>query len=74
MPSPLPNAFLVADYMAKAYLAYGPSDNSTIALRVLAATSNLLGGVTASTTATDLQRRLGLLMAAVVSLPEFQVT
>jgi uncharacterized protein (DUF1800 family) len=74
IPSPLPNAFLVADYMAKSYLAYGPSDNSTIALRILAATPNLLGGITSSTTAAEKQRRLGLLMAAVVSLPEFQVT
>ncbi len=74
LPRPLPDGFSLADYMARAYIPYGISDTSRNALRALALSANLMGGLTSTASDADIQKRLGLLIAATLSLPEFQVT
>jgi uncharacterized protein (DUF1800 family) len=74
VPSPVTDAAALADYMARAYLPYGISDNSRAALRALAINSNLFANPTAASTGSDKQTRFGLMIAATLCLPEFQVT
>jgi uncharacterized protein (DUF1800 family) len=74
LPKPFPDALSLADYMARAYVPGGISDTSRAALRSMAGSSSLIGSWLPTASAADTQKRLGLLMAATISLPEFQVT
>ena len=74
VPSPITDATSLADYMARAYLPYGISDTSRAALRALAINSSLFANPVSASTGSDKQTRFGLMIAATLCLPEFQVT